>query len=298
MPTPRLLVILCAPRSFSSVIGAMLGQHPQAYGMPELNMFFADQVDELVGLHRRQRPEALSGLLRALAELHDGEQTEASVQAAERWLKIHGDWSTDRLLHHLIELAGPRLIIDKSPRTSARRDALHRILRMAPDALFLHLTRHPITMGESLLKIVARGRDEWNSPFDPTQIQPQQLWTHINGIARDFLSELPESRVLQVRGENIMAEPQSYLAQIAEWLELDAGESAITAMMHPENSPYSHLGPPNARYGNDPNFLENPVFRPSGTRHPLPPVASPLPWAPNQYLQPKTVKLAREFGYR
>jgi hypothetical protein len=32
------MLILCPPRSFSSVVSAMIGQHPQLYGFPELNL--------------------------------------------------------------------------------------------------------------------------------------------------------------------------------------------------------------------------------------------------------------------
>ena len=33
------LFILCPGRSFSSVVASMIGQHPDAYGLPELNLF-------------------------------------------------------------------------------------------------------------------------------------------------------------------------------------------------------------------------------------------------------------------
>jgi hypothetical protein len=33
-------------------------------------------------------------------------------------------------------------------------------------------------------------------------------------------------------------------------------------MMHPETSPFACYGPPNALYGNDPNFMEHPRLRP------------------------------------
>ncbi len=33
------LFLLAPPRSYTSLINAMLGQHPQAYGLPELCLF-------------------------------------------------------------------------------------------------------------------------------------------------------------------------------------------------------------------------------------------------------------------
>jgi hypothetical protein len=35
----RPLFILAPPRSFTSVICGMIGQHPQMYGLPEVNLF-------------------------------------------------------------------------------------------------------------------------------------------------------------------------------------------------------------------------------------------------------------------
>src|SRR5579862_6331286 len=47
------VLLLCPPRSFSSVVGAMLGQHPELYGFPELSLFAADTLADLVELLRR-----------------------------------------------------------------------------------------------------------------------------------------------------------------------------------------------------------------------------------------------------
>ena len=40
------LFILALPRSYTSLIAGMLGQHPQAYGLPELNLFTVDRLIE------------------------------------------------------------------------------------------------------------------------------------------------------------------------------------------------------------------------------------------------------------
>ena len=41
-----LLVILGPPRSFTTVVSAMLGQHPQMYGLPEVHLFGAETIAE------------------------------------------------------------------------------------------------------------------------------------------------------------------------------------------------------------------------------------------------------------
>lgn len=291
------VILLCAPRSYSSVVGAMLGQHPQAYGMPELNLFLADRVDEWARLHQATRPTAMDGVLRALAQLHDGEQSDETVERARRWLGRRGYWSTLQLFAHLQEAVAPRVVVEKSPRTVSRMESLQRLRQALPDALFIHLTRHPVAMGDSLLRIMQRAKNEWGAAFDANKVDPERVWTHMNTLARDFARNVPEAQLLRVRGEDIMAEPRSYLAQIALWMELDDGDSAVEAMLHPETSPYACYGPQGARYGNDPNFLEAPQFRITEGNRPLPALDAPLPWDETRTLRADTRKLAREFGY-
>ena len=151
--------MLCTMRSFSSVACGMIGQHPELYGLPELNLFIADTVSELLETHR-SRPHGIHGLLRALAQLHDGAQNDETVAAASAWLQDHADWTTKQLFDHILEQVQPRMAVDKSPRTALQPAFLQRAYDMYPQALFLHLTRHPRSMGTSLLANLNRN-DEW-----------------------------------------------------------------------------------------------------------------------------------------
>jgi len=45
-PVPPDPVFVLAPRSFSSIVATMLGQHPQMYGVPELELFAAETMGE------------------------------------------------------------------------------------------------------------------------------------------------------------------------------------------------------------------------------------------------------------
>jgi hypothetical protein len=83
---------------------------------------------------------------------------------------------------------------------------------------------------------------------------------------------------------------------ICRWLGIRDDEEAIDEMMHPERSPFACFGPINALFGNDPNFLLGPTFRPHKVKFPR--LDRPVPWRDdNQGLHPKVVALAQEFGY-
>lgn len=293
MPSP--LFILCPPRSFSSLVCGMLGQHPELYGMPELNLFYADTLGELIDRQLATgRQHGLHGLLRALAHFHDGEQTEASIEKAHDWLESHRGWSAARVFEHIAELAGPRALVDKSPATVMSPRFLERMLSIFPEANFLHITRHPRPTGKSLVTLV--DRDDWTGPMRKENLDPERIWLMSHGNIANFARQLPEGQCMRLRGEDLVADPDCYLPQICEWLGLRDDAEAIEAMKHPENSPFACLGPANALYGNDPNFLQSPALRP--VRMEEASLDGELEWAPGKEFSAATRKLAKEFGYR
>jgi len=288
------LFILCPLRSFSSVVCGMLGQHPELYGLPEINLFIGETLHEVLEAHR-SRPHALHGLLRALAELHEGRQDEDTVGRALDWVKRRHSWSTGHVLAHLQELTHPRRLVDKSPRTVTRTEFLERALRIAPNASFLHLTRHPRSTGISILDLLARS-DEWQGQIDARHVDPERIWFNAHDRIVSFTGRLFQAQSMRVQGEHLLSAPGLYLPQIAEWLGLRTDPEAIEAMMHPDASPFAGYGPDNARYGNDPNFLERPALRPGRVTEPR--LEGPLDWNPARSFLAPTVKLARMLGYR
>jgi hypothetical protein len=291
MPAP--LFILCPMRSFSSVVCAMIGQHPQAYGLPEVNLFIAGTVGELLRQHA-PRPHGMHGLLRTLAQLESGEQTDESVAAARAWLEARSAWTTKQVYDHILEAVAPRIAVDKTPRTVLRSEYLERAYAMYPDANFLHLTRHPRSTGKSLISNLKRNA-EWGGTFKAEQVDPQAIWLRAHSNIAQFAASLPQGQCLRIKGEDLLSEPALYLPQIAEWLGLDAGADSVDAMLHPERSPYACYGPEQAKFGNDPEFLEKPAFRPSRVHEPA--LAGALEWAQDRAFDQPTIKLAREFGY-
>ncbi|MEO1554831.1 MAG: sulfotransferase [Pseudomonadota bacterium] len=301
MPDPLFLV---APgRSYTSLIGGMLGQHPEIYGMPELNVSQAETIGEILQTLRGPLEFGLAGLLRLLAELHEGAQTEETVLRAREWLAERAHWSVKRLLDHVQEHVGDKILFDKSPLTVMRPENMPRLLDMYPHASFLHLTRHPITTGKSAMSL--RADIQANRTGGDAQMQtrrnldPEMSWLRGNTHITDFTSTLPVGQSLRVKAELLLSDPQKYLAQICDWLGVSTSADALEAMMHPENSPYACLGPPSALYGNDPNFLKNPVLDMSRLQNiKEPDLEMVVPWREDgSTLKPETIKLARQFGY-
>jgi hypothetical protein len=296
---PDPLFILAPPRSFTSVVCSMLGQHPQMYGLPEVNLFVAETLGEMWGFYARRR-FGRDGLLRAVAQLYAGEQTIQTILLAQRWIQMRLPCDTGTVFRELVEKANGAILVDKSPITILRAEYFQRLRRTFPRARFIHLLRHPRGMGESMLRTfgnaMALRMNAVDYSTDPPTIDPQKAWysLHINILT--FLATVPEEQVLRIQGEALLCNPDRHLPRIAEWLGLRTDQAAIEEMKHPERSPFACLGPPNARFGGDPNFLRDPRLKPAKGK-PLS-LAGPLPWRPDGKGFSREVKdLAHEFGY-
>ena len=115
------LFILAPMRSFTSVTCAMLGCHPQMYGLPEINLFAGETMAEMQELYR-QRAHRDQGFLRVLAQLAFSEQTEETVEAARQWLLDNAELSTAELFRTMQSWLPDRILIDKVRSMSSCRN--------------------------------------------------------------------------------------------------------------------------------------------------------------------------------
>ncbi len=308
MTTPSPLFLLAPPRSFTSLVCAVVGQHPDHVGLPELNLFQAADMEEFWS---GRNPDGTMkspfwatmrhGLLRTLAQVYAGEQTIESVEMAERWIWARKHLSTGAVYHELCAALAPRRIVEKSPAYLRRPEYLERLLDTFPDARFLHLVRHPRGLAESVLKTpggpaVALTLDSVDHSGDSPVIDPQILWHDSNLQIMRFLDRLDPGQWRRVRGEDLLGDLDRHLPELCAWLGVRADTEALAAMKRPEESPFSCLGPMNARLGNDVNFLKAPHLRDGPV--PVPALDGPCSWRPDGAgLHPRVVAMARAFGY-
>lgn len=298
------IFLLAPPRSYTSLVNAMLGQHPQCFGLPEMCLF---NVERLIDLWRGSQTEfsengALTrhGLLRAVAEIWCGEQRPATVNMAMHWCSRREQWDTGRVFQEIVAKLDPLVAVEKSPSYTMSVHRMRAIARAFPDARYVHLVRHPVAQCKSLMAIndgaFSLKMEGFEIGEDYALLEPQIAWHDINMNILDFLDEVPAERQIRLRGEDVMANPRDYLARIARWAGLRDDDDAVEAMMHPERSPFACFGPINALFGNDPNFLSGPTFRPHVPK--VPPLDRPVPWrSDGRGLYGQVKSLAREFGY-
>jgi hypothetical protein len=275
----------------------MLGQHPDMYGLPELNLFVAERVGGIMAMVSAVRPTGIHGLLRTLSQLQTGAQSQLGVSQARAWLKERGSWTSQRLFQYIQDAVAPRVCVEKSPSTVMRPEFLERMHRMFPDSQCLHLSRHPRTTCSSIYRIM-KTTDERIGARRAGRTDIEGMWTrsHSNIIA--LSRALAPGQYIRLKGEDFLADVDGYLPDLAQWLCVRRDAEALEQCLHPERSPYSCIGPPNAPFGNDPNFLRNPYFRPQSS--PPARLEGPLEWVDNAQsgFSTETIHLARRLGYR
>jgi hypothetical protein len=308
--TPNPVFILAPPRSFTSVICGMIGQHPEMYALPEVNLFAADDYEGL-GRVYRLRPGFRHGLLRSIAELGLGGQTEENIDVARNWLEEYDKVSTAEIYNDLVDWANPRRLVDKSPIYVYSEETLQRIKNAFPDASYIHLVRHPRGTCESIFKlrgVVQDGLDKMqlgkkirnkamNRDNKLAKVSdPDSLWLKPHLRIIEFLDEISDDRKRQIKGEDFMTDPDTFLPELAGWLGISTAKDAIESMKHPERSPFACLGPANAKFGNDPSFLQEPELREYKAREYS--LEGPLEGSPETEFSEDLMQCAMFFGYK
>ena len=269
----KFLILLSPPRSYSSVVATQIGQHPDLYSFPELRLFVGDTVADILNFSQPRYRDQLSGppgLLRTLAQLHEGVQTTSTILKALGWLQERKDWYTRDLFNYLLEKISPKIGVEKTPQTCMKTQYLERAYECFPQAYYLHLTRHPVSTRTSMLannqakKISLKRKSK---KFKKT-LDPIYRWYRIHNDIINITSRLAPRQTLRIKGEDLLSEPDKFLPIIAKWLGVRTDQDAIEAMKHPENSPYACLGPELAQGGNNLEFLQNPYLRKSKVQYP------------------------------
>ena len=306
--------VLAPPCTFSWALCAMLGEHPQLYALPELHLFLAETLSEWWEICARESYEMDHGLVRTIAMLYFGEQTEETATRARGWLRRRGHFTSGFLLEELARRLHPLIPIEKSPSIVYRADFLQRALAMFPNARFLHLVSHPATFAASVVEALsvlekhqALPSTHWlrrlacpvesDSAASGDCLDPQRSWYALHLKISQFMETVPEEQRMTLRGEDLLDPSNSGFLQVVAWLGLRADAEALGQMRHPERSPFAGYGPKNARFGNDMFVVPGPMLR--ACWYEPRSLEGPLAWRPDeQPFEPEVKELAQRFGYR
>lgn len=295
------VLVIAPPGPEAPRLAAMLGQHPQIQDLPELNAFLAPTLHDLLELQAVADISIIDGLLRAIAALHLGGQTDRGIAEALVWLRRRADWTGAQLLDAFAQSLAPKLLV--SPETGAgwRPHQLVAMLESCPDVRLLHLIEHPRPFCRARAAELAEqlfiAPDFKDYAVNPPEIDPQPAWHRVHTNITRIAEALPPSQFIALRIEDLRSAPELQLARICSWAGVPATPEQLTAMQFPERSVFAGYGPQAALHGAHQAFLDAPGFmRRLPSRESL---VGPIEWrSGGRTLAADVVDLAQQFGYR
>lgn len=293
--TPVAPVFVLAPaRSCSSVVTAMIGAHPQLFGLPELAIIGATTVgeanDRKVNAMRAKGYHVVSapGLTQAVAQLVCGGQRDEEVREAREWIDSRRNWAPREMFDALSARVAPRAIVEQSPETVMTVAGLTMLERDFPDSPIIHLVRHPITTVNSMVNYwknwpeFAADDGRWQRAL--------LLWLTQHRRVAEFTAARQVS--VTVRAEDVLSDDAS-LRHICAALSIDASKDSLALMRRADSCFVGEIHP-DLRGSMDPGFIADP--RPRALA-PIEPVQCPREWNIDPFLQMQVLDVARQLGY-
>ena len=267
-PASSPVFVLSPARSYSTVTTALLAGHPMIYGFPELLLFTAPTVGEQLDT-RRVPVQPAAEICRRSGQRglpdrgrgHEHDQSEPAIGRAAKWLRDRSAWTTAELMRYLLDQVRPRTGLEKSPGTVSSDEAVTACLTAFPGARFIHLTRHPVDTQKSMQKHLRRMSVQ---PLDDKRVVAScaSAWYLSHQRALRALAQLPQSRWVRLRAEDILREPRVWLPRVLSWLGLACDDGILSRMLRTEDWRFSHTEDSRRLFGGDPGFFAAPALRP------------------------------------
>ncbi|MEI6970447.1 MAG: AMP-binding protein [bacterium] len=225
---PQAVFILSPPRSGSTLLRAMLAGNNRLFAPPELYLLpFDNLVDRKAWFSGSQKFQ-MEGAIRCLMQLKDIDATQAQALMSDLETKTTPTLELYRMIQ---DLAGDRILVDKTPYYAAQAATLQRMETCFRDALYVHLVRHPYGMIRSFEEMKMEqlwyprlvGETTARSipcPFSSSELG-ELIWVVINRNILNFLKSVPEHRQYRVRFEDIVGSPRESTEALCRFLRVD-----------------------------------------------------------------------------
>lgn len=231
-PHPTSVFIVGCQRSGSTLLGAMLGRHPNIVCLPEAQ-FIADLC--IAALPGQPLPD-LEKLVSAIRRHPRFKLWEFAAEGFTKNLQPESATFAD-VIHALAEnYAGAHARPDAAFWIDQQPGNLRFMARLSahfPEARMLHIVRDGRAVAASLMPL------DWGPN---TIIAAARYWSEKIGLGFAAAHFLPADRVLTVRYEDLVRKPEETLSEIHRWLGLtrQAGPSQPSSLQLPRFSQAQH----------------------------------------------------------
>lgn len=219
----KVIYIFSSPRSGSTLLRTMLMGHSKLFAPPELFLLPFDSMDEWDHyLNTRHWEHFKDGLIETLMKLANLDVNEAKSLIA-KW--IQEKKSIVSVYNYIIELLGDKILVDKTPPYSEKREFLEQALKKNSNAHFIYLYRHPLSVMGSLVKnrfhkLLGVDGDAWKFAAD--------AWENANNNIINFISQCDKSLVSFIRYEDLVNNPKEVMFKLCRELEIEFEDSLLT----------------------------------------------------------------------
>ena len=238
--------ILSSPRSGSTLLRVMLAGHPDLYSPPELHLLpFETMAEREAELGISQLAE---GLKRAFMSLK-GIEAAKSQQLVDNLIKEN--LSIKEVYQLLQQLAGDRLLVDKSPTYASKRETIEKAETLFKGAKYIHLVRHPYAVIESFTRM-RMDKLIGSENTEPYQLA-ESIWKDSNQNILEFAREIDPDRYHLVRYEELVSQPRQVMEGICKFLDIPFDPAVLTPYQGDRMTDGVHR---NSMSLGDPNFSD------------------------------------------
>jgi amino acid adenylation domain-containing protein len=274
----RAIFILAPPRSGTTLLKAMLAQHPGLFAASELRLLGFETVAARNAAFQGRESIWRHRLEAVLCEARHCTESEAEevVRAFES-----NSRRTEEFYALIQEAVHPRELVEKTTSYALDPAALQHADSIFDQPFYIHLTRDPAAMIASFER---QRMDQIYVPF-PHDLTPRDagelIWLIAHQNALEFLSTIPAERQHRLRFEQLVTAPEEVMRSLCS----DMGIPFSPAVLDPYRN---RSGSPNPEIPgvDDPNFLARSAIDPG------------VAWTSrDNHLAPQTAHLAAQLGY-
>ncbi len=214
---PSAIFILAPPRSGTSLLRLMLAGHPDLFAVNELKLLGFHNLKERSAAFTGKFALWQEGVVRAIMALKNCDAEAAKLYVHDFEKK---NYTTKQLYQQLQAWAHPKRIVDKTPSYALDPLALQKAEKDFANAIYIHLSRHPLSMVHSFEKygmdqVVYTEKHEYKAA-DLAEL----IWYHSHKNVASFLKDIPTNRKFELRYEDLVQAPEETIRQLCQQVNI------------------------------------------------------------------------------
>ncbi len=240
----KIIFILCAGRSGSTLLKNMLDQHTDIFAPAELNILPFDSLDDM---ELNFRNTSLSkGLIEAIIKLRKCTESQA-LEIYEDFKKQN--FSSQDIYDWFLSQIKETFLVDKSPTYCIHSTALNCCQKLNNEVRYIHLVRHPLAVMKSILEnkfdklarlLKVNSFRALNSKTEaPTSnflffdrmaktkhagVIAESMWRDANQNISHFLEGIDQEQKTEIYYESLVEQPVQTMKKICSFLNIEYEE--------------------------------------------------------------------------